>query len=287
MAITLLCDSVRQAGIIGSSGWGVGFTLDPLANQVAVTAVTTSSGHLKLISWRLAENGLSIERLNDSGNQGAPADLVDVVVGAFNFCVTATRGSDGNLHVGAWKLNPSTGVITKASEASGLGGPVHEIAMAQSPLGDGRAIIAVSDGAGNLALKNWEIDQFGALHVRGDTATQGNGAGQATNLAIRPLLNGRVLTAVRTGSGMLKLIVWRIRQDGKIERLGDSGSQGEAASVISLAAIPGDRVVTAIRDSGNNLRLVSWHVSADGMTVTRGPDSGSAAGGVDRIATIF
>ena len=288
MAITLLCDSVRKAGTIGKGGLGVGFTFDPQANQVVVTAVMTASGQLKLISWRLAENGLSISRLNDSGSQGAAADLVDVAIGAFNFCVTATRGSDGKLHIVAWKLNPSTGQISKTSEAGGSEGAVNEIAMAQSPLGDGRVIIAVSDGAGNLVLKNWEVDQFGALHIRGDTAIQGNGAGKATNLTIRSLSNDRVLTAVRTGSGNLKLIVWRIHQDGKIERLGDSGSQGEAVSVISLTTIPeDDRVVTAVRDSGNNLRLVSWHVSSNGMTVTRDADSGNAAGGADRIATIF
>jgi hypothetical protein len=273
--------------MIGQAGLGVGYTLDPSANQVIVTAVATASGQLKLISWRPAEDGLSIARLNDSGGQGGTADLLDLAVAAFGFCVTATRGTNGKLQIVVWKLNPSTGEITRTSDDGGSEGAVGEIAMAQSPLGDGRVIIAVSDGAGNLVLKNWEVDQFGKLHRRGDTAIQGNGAGQATNLTIRSLSNGRVLTAVRTGSGNLKLIVWRIHKEGKVERLGDSGSEGEAVSVISLATIDDDRVVTAVRDSGNNLRVIGWHVSADGMTVTRAGDSGNAAGGADRMATIF
>ena len=287
MAITLLCDTVRQAGLIDQSGLGVGFTIDPSANQVIINAVTTSSGHLKLITWRIADDGRAITRLNDSGNQGAVASHVDIAVGAFGYSLTASRGADGKLHLDAWRINPSTGEIAKTSEASGSQGVVDEIVMTQSPLGDGRCIVAVSEN-GNLTLKNWEIDKFGALHLRGDTALQGDGAGKATNITIRSLPGGKLVTAVCTASGILKLIVWSINKEGAIHRLGDSGNQGEAVSVISLATVPNsDRVVTAVRDSGHNLRLIAWRISADGKTVTRAGDSGNAAGGADRMAVIF
>ena len=42
--------------------------------------------------------------------------------------------------------------------------------------------------------------------------------------------------------------------------------------------------MTAIRDSGGNLRLISWKMSSDGKTVTRVADSGSVAGGIDRLS---
>jgi hypothetical protein len=279
MAITLLSDSGRQAGTIGASGLGVASI-----PGIVVTAIATSSGRLRLISWSVSQDGGSIERLRDSGNQGDLADLVDVCQAAFGFFVTASRLPSGKLRVIAWKVNPQTGEIDRAEDDGDSEGAVGEIAMADSPTSNGSVPFAVTDGAGNLVLKNWEVDKFGKLHRRGDTAIQGAAAGKASQLALRWGPAG-LISAMRTAGGNLKLIVWSVQSDGSFKRLGQGGAG--AVSRVSLTALRDDRVVTAVRDAGNNLKLISWTVSADGMTLKRGPDSGDAAGGVDRIASVF
>ena len=155
--------------------------------------------------------------------------------------------------------------------------------MADSPTASGHVMIAVTDGAGKLVLKHWEVDQFGELHRRGDTGMQGNGTGEASLITLR-WGAGRLISAVRTKSGNLKVIVWMLQEDGSLKRLG-SGEAG-AVSAISLA---GCRTGESLLRSAiaSNLELIAWKVSSDGLTVTRGPDSGSAAGGVDRISAIF
>src|SRR6266508_3682565 len=156
MAITLLADSVRQAGPIAPAGIGVASI-----PQVVVTAVAAASGRLRLISWCVSQDGRSIKRLSDSGNQGDMADLVDICQAAFNFFVTASRLPNGKLRLIAWKVTPQTGAIDRAGDDQDSEGAVSEIAMSESPTSNGRVQIAVKDGASNLVLKNWEVDQFG------------------------------------------------------------------------------------------------------------------------------
>jgi hypothetical protein len=80
--------------------------------------------------------------------------------------------------------------------------------------------------------------------------------------------SGRVITAVRTGRGTLRLISWQVRGSSPISRLGDSGNQAGEASNIDIAR--GNRVVTALRNGSGNLLLISWDVTAAGTITRRG-----------------
>jgi hypothetical protein len=109
----------------------------------------------------------------------------------------------------------------------------------------------------------------------------GNTAGFVSEIAtLDESPNRQIITAVRTQSGTLRLISWRVNANGSVIRLGDSGNQAGAASSISIAR--GSRIVVACRTSSGNLRLISWNVTSAGA-VSRGGDSGNQAGNASLI----
>ena len=89
--------------------------------------------------------------------------------------------------------------------------------------------------------------------------------------------SGRALTAVRDGSGDLKVITWGISANGAtVRRLGDSGSAASGIGDNGLATLS-DGVVSALRDDSGSLKLIAWSITAGG-SLTRVSDSGTQAG---------
>jgi Metallo-peptidase family M12B Reprolysin-like len=128
----------------------------------------------------------------------------------------------------------------------------------------------------------WRVSSNGGLARLGDS---GSLAGEAT--LIRSALDprGRVVTAVRDGSGDLKLITWGVSSNGAtVQRLGDSGSAAGGIGGNSLASLP-DGVVSAVRTDSGTLKLIAWTVNASG-SLTRRSDSGSQAGEASSINLI-
>jgi hypothetical protein len=88
-----------------------------------------------------------------------------------------------------------------------------------------------------------------------------------------------VVTTVSDSDLALKLIVWRVGADGRIERLGDTGNQAGWANRVRAVHVGSRIIVTSmlIRDTGDlepytkdrRLKLIAWRVSSDGRTVTR------------------
>ena len=92
-------------------------------------------------------------------------------------------------------------------------------------------------------------------------------AGAISALSLVTLSSQRVVTAVRTAAGTLKLIAWAVSEDGKnITRLGDN----EGAPITAVDAIPlsSTRLATAVRTASGNLRMNLWSLSSDGKTIT-------------------
>ena len=119
------------------------------------------------------------------------------------------------------------------------------------------------------------------LGRRNDSAEQ---AGTVSEIAATVgAQSGRVITAVRTAQGALRLISWQVSGSNPVARLGDSGDQAGAASSIDIAR--GSRVVTALRDGSTNLMLISWDVTAAGAITRRG-DSGNQAGTATAIKIV-
>jgi hypothetical protein len=110
-------------------------------------------------------------------------------------------------------------------------------------------------------------------------------AGAASRIALAHR-GGEALTAVRSGSGALLLIGWRV--GSALERTVDSGSAaGEARETALVFMGPrGERAVTAVRSASGKLLLISWETPAGLARITRVTDSAGAAGAADLVEAV-
>jgi hypothetical protein len=204
--------------------------------------------------------------------------------------LTACRNGSGNLELIGWLSNSS--LITRAADSGHEAGEVGEVAL--SLLGR-QAITAVRSGSGNLLLISWDCPfQLGTLTRQADS---GHLAGAADLICATTVLTGfgtqLLVTALRTGSGKLKLISWRVAGNGTFTRLGDSGSHAGKVNSIAIASIAGtDLIITAVQTDHSivelhgKLKLIAWRISEDGSTFTRLGDSGNQAGEITEVAMV-
>ncbi|HEX5705328.1 MAG TPA: hypothetical protein VFX97_19165 [Pyrinomonadaceae bacterium] len=239
------------------------------AQTKLVTAVRDGSGDLKLISW--TEAGV---RLNGPGaSAGSVSQVSAVRVGLSNRMVTAVRDGGGNLKVIAWRV-PFNGQIARLQD--GQAGAVSSISAVSVPTGD-RIVTAVRDGGGDLKVIVWNVSPAGVVN-----RMPGEGQAGAVSVISSAFIgtSGTILaTAVRDGSGNLKIITWRLGVTGVIARLQEASAG--AVSEISAIAQGFNVLVTAVRDGGGNLKLIGWTVAANGAITRTGE---TQAGDATRIS---
>ncbi len=244
-------------------------------NGRIITAVRTSSGNLRLISWRAGTAG-PITRLADSGNQAGDASSIDIARGSR--VVTACRTGSGNLKLISWNV-AANGAITRRGDSGSLAGAATAIKVVA--VLNTLFVTACRTGDGILRLISWRLNSNGSFTRLADS---GNAAGAVSEVSLLKLpLAGsaeRVVTSVRDGDGDLKVIVWRVSSSGAFTRLGDSRNLAGDATMIRSALDPRGRVVTGVRTGSGDLRLIVWGISSNGATVQRLGDSGSAAGSI-------
>ena len=262
-----------------------------------VTAVRTSNSALKLISWYSGNQGF--ERLGDTGNNGAV--VTEIALASLSYpghnpdpnagiVVAATRDVNGHYVLRTY------GVVGGSFELkdSAMGEAATEIDVvtipSQSPMFNrGRAIIAYRNAQGQLRLATYLVDNGGQLSMSMDS---GNQAGSVEKLSMAAYDSQRVVTAVKTSEGNLKLIPWRINQDGSIDRLhgqNDPTFNDPNAGYIDEIDVVGynfnyafyKHVVTAVRTSDGKLKLIAWGI--DGGDIVRLGSSGDQAGAASQI----
>ena len=122
-------------------------------------------------------------------------------------------------------------------------------------------VTAARTSTGQLTLTTWEVTAAKQL-VRRDDAS----AGAISKLAIAPVRVASnkelIITAVRDGSGNLKLLAWEITATGQI--LSRGNVTGGAITDVAIGADGSHQLVTAVRDSGGNLKLIAWELSLGG-----------------------
>jgi hypothetical protein len=109
-------------------------------------------------------------------------------------------------------------------------------------------------------------------------------AGAATDIAIEQL-GFYSLTAVRTGSGNLKLINWSTGGPGAVTRMADSDDQAGAVSAIAVARNL-NRTVTAVRDGSGDLLLISWDDGTGAGPISRLKDTHGKAGAATLVTIV-
>ena len=265
-----------------------------------VTAVRTQDNSLKLISWFSANEGF--QRLGDIGDPNMAISELDLTSMSVTYAGFPT---DGDVGYAIAAVRTANGVFALTSYWVDGGSFQHQdlimgeqatnIAIASLPPitvehGAGRAIVAYRTAEGNLRLANYNVSHAGMFTLMGDS---GNQAGSVQKVAIARYESNRVITAIQLNDGTLKLIPWRINDDGSITRLTgmddptfNNPTAGEVSEIDVVAynfSVPGinQHVVTAVRTASGTLRLIAWGIN--GGDIVRLGDSGDLAGNATQI----
>jgi hypothetical protein len=249
-----------------------------VSSNLIVTPAVTASGMLKLITWKLDKSG-TLTRLGDSGDLGAGAQITGVatpsVTAPANVC-TVFRRASGDLGLIVWKLNVAKGTFT--IEGSGVSEGPGSCLDAQS---SAQALVSVwRDGSGDLRLKSRSIETLGVL---------GNAKAGTVSAVAHPILADVFVTPVIVDCvDIMKLIVWRLDQDGSLVRIGDSGNAGGKASRVAAAQI-GGKWATAAR-AGDDWAMTSGSLAGLGNGMLRisfwERANGSLHRAVDKLTSI-
>ena len=184
-----------------------------------------------------------------------------------------------------WSTGGNT--VSRLADSGNQAGEVSEISMTREK---GLLVTAVRTASNTLKLISWRDHTLMVRPLTNITRLKdsGNQAGEASLIAIQPVgisgSNVKLVTACRTGKGILRLISWNLDSgDGTLTRLGDSGNQADEVSLIALTTRD-DICITAVRTAGGTLKLISWRISQDGKKIDRVSDSGNQAGAVSEIS---
>jgi hypothetical protein len=260
----------------GDSGSAAGSVQDIAVARIAdrriLTAVRTGEGTLKLISWNVSDSG-SVSRRGDSGDQAGSARSIDIARG--QRLVTACRDGDGDLKLISWNV-PDSGAISRAGDSGNQAGTASLVRIVALP--PDLFLTACRDGDGDLKLISWRLNSNGGISRLGDSGSAAGEVSEISLLALPGAGGARVITAVRTNEGTLKLIVWTVSPAGVITRRSDSGAQAGTASLIRSALDSHGHIVTAVRTGEGRLRLITWALSEAASSITRLGDSGNRAG---------
>lgn len=217
------------------------------------------------------------------GDSNRQADFVAEITAARHRerqVVNAVRTQSGRLKLIAWRVN-TNGSIVRTGDSDNQAGRATSISLARQSTGS-TFVTAVRTSSGNLTLISWSVNATGSNVTRqGDS---GNQAGRASLINIVALTNTHFVTAVRTGSHRLRLILWRLNANGSLTRLSDSRNQAGVVREISVVRMSNNRVVTPVRTDSGNLELITWRVTRG--SITRQGDSGSQAGNARNIRAI-
>jgi hypothetical protein len=203
-SLGFLGDSGDLAGTVGlvevaSLGFGL-----------VVTAVTTAKGRLKLIVWRISDGGSTIRRFGDSGNEAGMAGAISLTSLGTGHLVTAVRTKEGREKVILWRVSADGSEVERLGDSGNDG--VEADLMAAAPAGLGRFVTVARNGEQRLLVEVWQASADGSGLTRlSDSSGQAGSIGEVRALSLGAT---QLVTAVRTQSGRLKLIVWDIDEQG-------------------------------------------------------------------------
>lgn len=247
-----------------------------LSGNRAVTAVIGSDDHLKLTSWALS--GLDQVSAEGDISAGVVKD-VRIVKAADYYVVVAVRGQYDELKLIAYYVT-FQGNFIKVSEQTA--GDISALAMAESSNASGYFVTAVRTQFGNLKLIVWDLKFLPGGPTLARLGEIGAGAATAVAVARARNFNG-VFTAARDGLGNLKVIPWKISDDGMMLTQGEEASGGQIGYDLSAAGLA-QGVAVAATDSDGKLCVQTWEASPTG-DITASHDT-LVEGAVSEIALL-
>ncbi len=230
-----------------------------LSSNTLVTAIRLASGVLKLITWRVSDDGMTLTRLGEDDAE-VISQLAAVKLTATRLAVS-TITATGNLKVIVWDLSKDGKTLARRGGTE-TGGISRLDAVA---LGKTRLLTAVRTETNTLKLIVWKILPDGIPVQSNDTTVPGTISDVSIALIRGPkgISDVWVTTAVRAAGDQLNIRYWKINGINKIELLGKLKS--EKAHAVKLAHVSTDEDDTAvcIVTSDGTLQLTMWRFEPD------------------------
>lgn len=206
--------------------------------------------------------------------------------------VTAVRDGAGNLKLISWNAG---GIRQNPPPQEATAGAIDLLAAVRLDKGSLELMVtAVRNARGDLLLIPWRVP-FNGIITRIDQAPGAvNRAGQVSRIAaIGNRTGDRVVTAVRDGSGRLRVISWLVSASGSVNRLKEAagGAVGDRLGLVPLEHVISatfidsrhTRFATAVRDGGGNLRINTWRLAPDGTII---PRDEASAGAITEVSAV-
>ncbi len=237
-----------------------------LTDRLFVTACRTDDKHnrLLLIAWRLDSDG-SLHRLPGKSDTqaGEASDIAMTTIGTSpsggHLVATAVRTTSGSgrVRVIIWDVH-NDGSIDRLGDSGDQLGEASQLALVRALGKNHNLVLSGRSEHNELLLLTLSVSTNGQTVGRIADSHGLAGEIQRHALVARPY---GALSATADSLGNLFLIKWRIDQEGRISRFGDSGDrQAGRAQMVNAVGISNDNapVITPVRSGSNTLFLVSW-----------------------------
>lgn len=234
-----------------------------------VTAFRNGDDNLELISWNVTGAGV-IDRLDEATTVEA-SKVAIASLPSGSGVVTAIRNADGNLRLTAWEV-AGNGTITR--RGSLIAEAITDVAIATFTFPFEGVVTASHLATGQLMVTTWELTP----ELGFDRVDDAFGV-QVTGVALAPVAiesgNQRIVTAVRTSGGNLRLEAWQVSAGGLITAQGSAS--GGAIDEVAIAGHGQYHALTAVTDGDGDLKLIAWELSNAGVFEREGEHRGGEA----------
>jgi hypothetical protein len=172
-------------------------------------------------------------------------------------------------------MKPSFSYLIRRGEIESAGA-ISRLGMAL--VRAGRVATAVRDDNGDLKIVVWDIES--RLDAGPRITRRGSGsAGAVGTISMCSLGLNMLATAVSDGGNTLKVILWRIEEDGSVTRLQSADAEGQIDAV-AATHVYWDRMATAVRRSDGTLKVDIWRTTAEG-SITHVKTATATAGKIE------
>ena len=233
-----------------------------LSETSAVTATQAGTGG-KLTLWKISPADKTFTKSDELPLTDVAA--VRVVTLSSSRVLTVARSVSGTLALKVWAMGFGKFTPTPVGTASGAGIGDFDVVV----LNTGRVATAFRNSAGTLEIIMWEVrNQPTGTGVDLVRTGEGVGRGAVQEVSVsRTGYDDQVATAVRTGEGNVKLIVWDLSAEGAVTRNPVDDECGPGSD-INLAFWKSSALAAVYRNAEGNLRVLAWEPSREQGTLT-------------------
>lgn len=234
---------------------------------LCVTPVRVQEGGLKLIAWRLSEDGSQIHRLADSGNQPEIITGIASTRISFQRVAIAVRTATGHLKVSIWRISDGGDRVELLGEGQDSTIPRITSELGIVTMSAGQVVTITHQASGQLRLDHWGISRDGATVTH--KGSSGNTGLLVTEFAAIQQTFGRVITAVRTTQRRLALQTWAVPVENEAIELIAQSPPDSAGDGRQISLGVGSDVVTAVRTLEGRLKLIRWSTALERLGDSR------------------